>query len=78
MNCRKRMGVGVVLAVFSFGGWWWHVSATGKDEDQREDEKSAWYETYRNCRDRAHDLSRDFDQSRDCARGAFATNRARH
>jgi hypothetical protein len=77
MNGWQRMGVGAVLVLLFLGGWWWHISGIGSEKDRYEDEKSAWYQTYRNCRERPHDLSGDLDQSRDCAREAFAANRAR-
>jgi hypothetical protein len=77
MSVWQQMGVGVVLTVLCLGGWWRHVSGPervsglSKHGEKREDVKRVWYQIYRNCRDRAHDLSRDLDQSRDCAHEAF-------
>jgi hypothetical protein len=83
MNGWQRMSVGAVLVLLCLGSWWWHIreaeriSRIGNEKDRYEDDKSAWYQTYSNCRERPHDLSGDLDQSRDCAREAFAANRAR-
>jgi hypothetical protein len=81
MNGWQRIGIGVGLAVLCLSSRWWHASDVERISDNRkvEDRRAneTWYQTYRNCRDTAHDLSRDLEQSRDCAREAFAAARLR-